>query len=211
MLYVLKLPIIHCRLPPIQINHVNEGIVHNNSKKQSDDSAKADSKEKNKGNHLTLVQHWTRLKRDNKMGTVSKSSKSHTTPPTHMFTSMCVTTSCTLKVYMCHIWMVAHIKGESGLELCKTTAAKHTNMKRKGIRGVGGQMASWVTEKRLDQGNHGGRRERRKKRKQERCEDKYPSPDVDGSARWMLDDATPASCSCSLAALFPANSQEQHC
>lgn len=72
-------------------------------------------------------------------------------------------------------------------------------------------MASWVTEKRLDQGNHGGRRERRKKRKQERCEDKYPSPDVDGSARWMLDEATPASCSCSLAALFPANSQEQHC
>ena len=57
MLYVTKLPLIHRRLPLILINHVNEGTVHNNSKKQRDDSAKVDCKETNKGNHLIVVQH----------------------------------------------------------------------------------------------------------------------------------------------------------
>lgn len=43
--------------------------------------------------------------------------------------------------------MVTHIKEKSGLDLYKTTAAKYKNMKKMGIKGVGGQMASLVAGK----------------------------------------------------------------
>lgn len=120
------------------------------------------------------------------------------------------------RVDICHIWTVTHIKGESGLDLCKTAAAKthkHVSEWESGESGVGRWLHWWQKEKirsRIKEGRKEGREENRDDSR-EGCEDKHPSPDVAGSARWILDDAMPASCSCSLPALFAAISQKQHC